>query len=100
MTGAIGAMNRPANLRRKLAALVALLAVALLPVLASAAPQGDYQPYVPGSEGAQVNAPLFVIIAYSAIWLVLLVFVLSVFSRQRRVEGELAELRARLGERR
>jgi CcmD family protein len=70
----------------------------LLPTLALAAPASDYQPYVP-PEGGEVPAPLFVVLAYSAIWLVLLVFVASVWLRQRHVELELKELQRQLGAR-
>ncbi len=74
-----------------------LLAVMVLvaPVAALAAP-GDYQPYTP-PEGGQVSAPLFVLIAYAAIWIVLLGFLASVWRRQRRVEEELAAIEKRLG---
>lgn len=70
------------------------LIVALAARVAAAAP-GDYQPYVP-PEGGQVSAPLYVVIAYSCIWLVLVLFVASVWRRQRRVEAELDVLRQQL----
>jgi len=53
----------------------------------------DYQPYQ-GAE--QVSAPLLVVIAYSAIWLVLLGFVASVWRRQRQVQADLAQLERQL----
>lgn len=52
---------------------------------------GEFQPWDP-SKKEQVSAPLFVVIAYSGIWLAVLAFVISVWMRQRRVEQELAEL--------
>ncbi len=58
---------------------------------AKKAPAGDYKPWTPPKK-EQVSAPLFVVLAYSAIWLTMLAFVLSVWARQRRVERELAEL--------
>jgi CcmD family protein len=62
-----------------------------------ASPQGgDYQPYV-APQAEILSTPLFVLIAYSAIWIVLLIFVGSVWRRQRRVEAELELLRQRLG---
>lgn len=54
-----------------------------------------FKPWKPPAT-EQVSAPLFVVIAYSAIWLVVLVFVVSVWTRQRRVEQELQRLRAQL----
>jgi heme exporter protein CcmD len=59
-------------------------------------PTKDYQPYVP-PEGGGDTSSLFVVLAYAAIWLVLLLFVGSVWQRQRRVEAELRSLRQRLG---
>ena len=39
----------------------------------------DYKPFTPGAEDTgQVSAPLFVVLAYSLIWVVLLLFVASV----------------------
>ena len=69
----------------------AVLVIALAARAAAAAP-ADYQPYVPPA-ASEVSAPLYVVIAYSAIWLVLLLFVISVWRRQRRVEEEIAGLR-------
>lgn len=53
--------------------------------------KGGFQPWSP-PEKEQVSAPLFVVLAYSAIWLAVLAFVLSVWLRQRRLEQELAQL--------
>jgi len=79
-----------------LARLTLLLTLLLTPGLALAAKAEDYQPYTTGAETGQVSAPLFVIIAYSLIWLVLIGFVVSVWRRQRRVEEELDLLRRQL----
>jgi CcmD family protein len=68
----------------------------LVPALAHGAGGDDYQPYQPSTE--TVSAPLFVVLAYSAIWLAILVFVLSVFLRQRRVSTELDQVRRQLEE--
>jgi CcmD family protein len=73
-----------------------MVAVSLLSGLARAAEDGGYQPYSP-SGAEEVSAPLHVVIAYSAIWVVLVGFVLSVFRRQRRVELEIERLRRELG---
>ena len=66
--------------------------VIVLAARAAAASPADYQPYVPPA-AAEVSAPLYVVIAYSAIWLVLILFVASVWRRQRRVEEEIDGLR-------
>ncbi len=59
----------------------------------------DYKPFTPGAEDTgQVSAPLFVVLAYSLIWVVLLLFVASVYRRQKLVEQELEDLRKELGE--
>lgn len=80
--------------RGAVAALMSL-SVLLLSTWAAAAAAGDYEPYTPPAQG-QVSAPLFVLLAYSAIWVLLLLFVLSVWQRQRRVEDEVARLRRQL----
>ena len=61
------------------------------PPPAKKAPAGGYKPWTPPNK-EQVSAPLFVVLAYSAIWLAVLAFVFSVWTRQRRVERELAQL--------
>jgi CcmD family protein len=76
---------------RWLAACLVALAALLLHAPAWAA-EGDYQPYQPGSEQAAVSAPLFVVIAYSAIWLVVTGFLVMVWRKQREVERELERL--------
>lgn len=76
---------------RWLAACLVALAALLLHVRAWATEAG-YQPYQPGSEHAAVSAPLFVVIAYSAIWLVVTGFVVMVWRKQREVERELERL--------
>jgi CcmD family protein len=55
----------------------------------------EYQPYTPET-GEAVSAPLFVVIAYSAIWLVLVGFVVAVWRRQREVQRELELLKTEL----
>lgn len=80
------------------AALVPVLVVAL-GGLARAADEaaGGYQPFTPGST-EQVSAPLFVVVAYSVIWIVLLLYVFAVWLRQRRVAADLAHVRQQLDE--
>ncbi len=90
----IKTVRGPGPAPRLAAALFALLA----PAVALAQKAGEaYQPYAAGSQPAKVSAPLFVVLAYSAIWLVLLLFVASIWSRQRRVQREVARLQRRLG---
>ena len=73
------------------------LLLLLAPLLSlAAAGGGDYKPYVPPAAG-EGSTPLFVIIAYSAIWLVLMLFLVSVWWRQRRVDEEIRALQRRLG---
>jgi hypothetical protein len=60
-------------------------------VAARAETGGDFRPYVPPA-AEQVSAPLLVLLAYAALWLVLLLFVASIWRRQQRLEAELAEL--------
>jgi CcmD family protein len=67
----------------------------IVTLLALAAPAGDYKPYVPPAP-SETSTPLFVIIAYSAIWLVLMFFVVSIWMRQRRVDEEIRALQRRL----
>jgi CcmD family protein len=82
---------------RSLLASLVLLGWPLVAHPARAAAGGDYQPYSPGDAAEQVSAPLFVVLAYSAIWIVLLLFVVSLWRRQRRVETEMEQLRQQLG---
>ncbi len=70
--------------------------MSLLLSLAAPVAGGDYKPYVPPVGGVESIAPLFVIIAYSAIWLVLMGYLVSLWGRQRRVEEELGALQRRL----
>lgn len=74
------------------------LAVVLAAPFASASPTPDYQPYTPAESQGGLSTPLSLVLAYSAIWLVVVLFVVSVWRRQRRVEGELVVLRQRLAE--
>ncbi len=60
-----------------------------------AASSADYEPYIPPTNPTE-SASLFVILAYSTIWLVLLFFVLTVWRRQKKVEAELRALHERL----
>ena len=85
------------RLARAVGGLLALALVLLTDLtLGWAAPSADWKPYVP-ERADEVSAPLFVVLAYSVIWVALLLFVLSVWRRQRKLEVEIADLRARLG---
>lgn len=79
----------------KLHALLATLCVVLAPALARA---DDYVDFDPTKAQKAVSAPLFVIIAYSAIWLAVLVFAVMLFRRQKAVADELAQAQSRLDE--
>lgn len=56
----------------------------------------EYEPYRPSSGEAEVSAPLHVVLSYGIIWLVVLLFVASVWHRQRKLQAELAELRSEI----
>lgn len=87
------------KLLRPMAAALLLLIITL-PALHAYGDQGDYQPYKPPASAEQVSAPLFVVLAYSLIWIVLLGFVVSVWRRQDRVMVELEQLERQIrGER-
>lgn len=73
------------------------LVVVLVSARSAAATEVDYEPYAP-SAAEQISAPLFVVIAYLTIWLVLILFLASVWLRQRRVVRELHDLQRRLGD--
>lgn len=83
--------------KERLAALFCSCVALLVAALARADDSQGYQPYVATSSADQVSAPLFVVLAYSAIWLVLLLFVLSVWRRQQRVAAEMEQLKKKLG---
>ncbi len=62
-----------------------------------AGPKSEYEPYVAPDRAGDPNVSLFVLLAYSSIWLVVLLFVLSVWRRQRQVEAEMRAIQAELG---
>ncbi len=80
---------------QKLYALFAALCVLLAPALVHA---DDYVDFDPSKAQKTVSAPLFVIIAYSAIWLVVLLFAVMLLRHQRAIGDELAQAQARLDE--
>lgn len=66
---------------------------------AAAAPASGgagYSSWKPSSKDQGESATRYVVVAYSAIWIVLVSFVAAVWLRQRKVEQELAELKQRL----
>jgi CcmD family protein len=79
--------RRPA---RRLRALLAGAATLLAPALVRAG-SVSYKPYRPET-AETVSAPLLVVVAYSAIFVVLLFYVVLLFARQRRAEREIEEL--------
>jgi len=66
-------------------------------VAATAAWADDYVDYDPSTARPEVSAPLFVVLAYSAIWLCVVGFAVLIWRRQRRIDDQLAELERRLG---
>jgi CcmD family protein len=79
-----------------------LSVLALLPFygigVALAIPQDDYQPYSAATSSSGPSEMLFVLIAYFAIWFIVLLFVISIWRRQLRVESELEQLQRQLKE--
>jgi CcmD family protein len=73
-----------------------LLTLPLVVASRAALAADDYVPYNAGAGAEQVSAPLFVVIAYSVIWIALVGFVVSVWRRQRQLERELEILRQQL----
>ncbi|MCA9665197.1 MAG: hypothetical protein KC503_06400 [Myxococcales bacterium] len=66
--------------------------------VAAKAGSGDgYEDFNPANKQEQVNAPLFVTIAYSLIWLVPLVYLIGLWRRQARLTAEVAAMRRDLG---
>jgi|GEM_PF-4403639 CcmD family protein len=60
---------------------------------------GEYEAFKPGMS-QNVNVPLFVVIAYSVIWIVLLGLLVALWRRQGRLNAELEQLEAQLKEQR
>lgn len=78
--------------------LIPQLVALLLPLLtATAAFADDYVDYDPQSATPNVSAPLFVIISYSAIWLLLVAFAIGLWRHQRKLSTQIDELNRRLG---
>ncbi len=64
------------------------------PAIAEAA--DEFVDFDPAKATKSVSAPLFVIIAYAAIWLVVVLFAVIIFQKQRAIRAELDEAQARL----
>jgi CcmD family protein len=62
---------------------------------AESGPGGDYEQYVPKAD-KETLAPLFVVISYSVIWLLLLAFALSLWLRQGRIDRQMKQLQHQL----
>ncbi|MBW2734168.1 MAG: CcmD family protein [Deltaproteobacteria bacterium] len=82
-------------LSRRLLSLSALLGVLAPTALALA---DDYVDYNPAQASPSLSAPLFVIIAYSTIWIAVVGFTLMLWGRQRRINEELDDAQRRLAE--
>lgn len=59
----------------------------------------EYEAFKPGMN-QNVNVPLFVIIAYSVIWLVLVGLLVALWRRQGRLKVELEQMEAQLKQQR
>ncbi|MCC6751860.1 MAG: CcmD family protein [Deltaproteobacteria bacterium] len=70
--------------------LLLTVALTLLP-LAQAMADEAYEDFTP-QPLTDPKAPLHVVLSYSAIWMLILLFVVSVWRRQARVAAELKEL--------
>jgi CcmD family protein len=92
--------------RRLMAALAILMALrGAMPVLGQTASQPpraqeEFVPVPEGAEQEQLPAAPLVIVAYAIAWVVLFLYFWSLWRRLNRVEGELADVSRRLGERR
>ena len=79
----------------RLRTLLATLAITFAPALAFA---DEYVDFDPSKAQKSVSAPLYVVIAYSAIWLVVLIFAVMLYRRQQAIREELAQAQGRLDE--
>lgn len=86
-------------MRHLLLKLCTALVGLLLPLSAAFAEEGaaSYEPYQAGQGAQGVSAPLYVLIAYSVIWLAVLLFVVSVWRRQQELQEEMRRLEEQLG---
>lgn len=62
----------------------------------TAAAADEYVDFDPTTAAPATSAPLFVVLAYGAIWLGVIGFVLLIWRRQRRIDQDLAALQQRL----
>ena len=79
------------------AALSLLLSGATL--LAQPEPQGEFRPLSEVPHAEQLPGGVMVIAAYSFIWVVLLLYVWSIWRRLGKVEAEMKSLERRTGQR-
>jgi len=97
MTTPLTVIPRARNLAASLGRRVAPVVAALVTLAAGgAALAGEYEPYTGAGGKQQVSASLFVVLAYSAIWLAVLVFVVMLWRRLGQVREELHRLEERL----
>ncbi|MCK5799267.1 MAG: CcmD family protein [Deltaproteobacteria bacterium] len=83
-------------LRRIVSALATLIVTFLVAAPALAAATDEFVDFDPAKATKSVSAPLFVVIAYAAIWLVVVFFAVIIFQKQRSIRAELDEAQARL----
>ena len=82
------------------AATVAASQAAAQPAPAGQEPQGEFMPVKTLPAHEQLPAAPLVMAAYGFVWAVLLVYVWSVWRRLMKVEHEIRDLSARLGQKR
>jgi hypothetical protein len=69
-----------------------------LTAFATSALADDYVDFDPSKQTPSVSAPLYVVLAYSAIWLAVIGFAVMIWRRQRTVDEEIVGARQRLEE--
>ena len=78
--------------------MVCFAVISLADLVNPVAHADEWQEYDPQSAVGAVDIPLFVILAYSAVWLVTLAFVVATWRRQARVHAQMNELQQRLSD--
>jgi CcmD family protein len=84
-------------MKRRLLAVLCVLAAAVVPVLAGQPPAGQSE-FVPVGElppTEQLPGGVFVVVAYGLIWVALVAYLWSIWRRLGRVEAELRTLERR-----
>jgi hypothetical protein len=86
--------------RRVVVAVAVVLLCAAMPLVAQDQPT-EFRPILPGElEQEQIPAARLVIAAYAFVWATFVVYLFLLWSRVKRVEGDLRDVTAKLGGRR